>query len=538
MVNGIGSMTGSIKDLPIYQQYYEMYLAYNKERGTNISFDSWLQRSNYRQFFLQQVENYIETGNVHGGDGVNGNTLNAAKYINNGNNSIYQSQDEETYYDFDFDNGTYTVYNSNEQVATVLGLDNGGNIDAISFGYKTAEIVDYTFGNLSDGQDKYTSAVSGGKYGNVTYSQKEFDIDYIMDALLMNPNDPQYQIAAEIFDELVTNMNQWCSQEDLAELDSVAARYGTNSVEYKSKLKEIILNNLDQAGEWVEGHEHVKFTNDASVNLGVEGEDAENANNIPEYDKEILIENSGYSREYHEGKWEGGKHYSGDEKGKALNDAKNHAEPLMATIISQLQSQIGSNWTTEMDKYVIRIKNDLLFDKNYVTYHWDDEGWGNGWARGIVHTQKLTDEFLRRFDEMCKNSGKTDEEVAKDKEAKKADYQSLYNMDLNSVASKAGVKDTTVVPTGNNQYAEIQNKAYNSVITPLKTKIMEQMKGKNIPDSELNELLDAAATAALANPQDWASTSNSYTYTIDSDKLVDIYENFVKQGIQSKGYAF
>lgn len=545
MVNGIGNMTGSIKDLPIYQQYYDMYLAYNKERGTNISFDSWLQRTNYRQFFLQQVENYIETGNVNGGDGTNGNTLNVARYINNGNSAIYQSQDEETYYDFDFDAGTYTVYNGNEQVAQILGLDSDSNFDTISFGYKTAEIVDYTFGNLSDGQDTTQRGLTGGRYGNVTYNQKEFDIDYIMDALLMNPNDPQYQIAAQIFDELVATMDQWCPQEDLAELDSIAAQYGTNSVEYKEKLKEVLLKNLDQANEWIEGHEHLEFREDASVNLGVDGEGADGSatNNVPSYDKEILIENAGYGRAYAEGEWKGERDYNADssddpdyEKCKAR--ARDYAEQLMVALVGQLQSQLGANWTPEMDKYVIRIKNDLLMDENYVYADLYEAGYADDYGEPIVNTKALTDEFLKRFDEMCKNGGKTNGEVAVDKAAKEADYKTLYGMDLNTLATQAGVKDTNVVPTGNNQYAEIKDKAYNSIIVPLKTKILAQMNGKNIPSDELNTLLEVAANAALANPKDWASTTNNYTYTIDSNKLIDIYENFVKQGIQSKGYAF
>ena len=65
----------------------------------------------------------------------------------------------------------------------------------------------------------------------------------------MNPNDPQYQIAEGIFNDLVDNLYQWCPQSDIDALDEIAAQYGTESAEYKDKLKEVLLANLDQANE-------------------------------------------------------------------------------------------------------------------------------------------------------------------------------------------------------------------------------------------------------------------------------------------------
>lgn len=552
MVDGIGSTTGSIKNLPVYQQYYQLYLEYNKERGTNISFDAWLQRTNYRQHFLQQVENYIETGNVNGGDGIKGNTLNSTKYLNNGNTSLYQSQDEETYYDFDFDSGTYTVYHGNKSILGLLGLDESQDVDTISFDYKTAEITNYTFGNLDDGQHSSSYNLGGGRFGNVKYTQKEFDIDYIMNALLMNPNDPQYQIASSIFNELVTNMHQWCPQSDLEELDAVAAEHGTNSTEYKEALKDVILKNLDQANEWIDDHDHVEFKNDVTVDLGSNNSDVENNNTgtntdtnnqnaSPVYHKDILIENIGINREYYEndGVWYSQKRYkNGKEVEYAKDHAITHAQELMNKIINELKSQIGTNWTLEMDKYVIDIKNSLLYDTSYVTYHKEEDFWKDDWAHGIVYTRKLTDEFLKRFDEKCANGGKSNEEINKEKEAKKTDYKSLYDMDLNSIASDNQIKDVTVIPTSSNQYAEIQVKAENSIITPLKAQIKAKLASKNIPDKELEELLSQAGTAALANPSNWVTTDNNYSYTIDADKLIDTYEEYIKQGIKSMGYNF
>lgn len=540
MVNGVGSITGSIKDLPVYQQYYDLYLQYKKEHNCTWTFEFWLQNAGYREYFLQQVENYIETGSTSGGDGQSANTLNASKYVAYGNSSLYQSQDEDTYYDFDFNSGTYTVYQGKEEVATVLGLTDPSTVDTLNFGYNSVNVTNYTFGNLSDGQDSTMSSAAPSRYSSrVSVVNQEFDIDYIMNALLMNPDDPQYQIAAGIFDDLVANMNQWCPPEDLAELDAVAAEHGTNSQEYKEKLKEILLKNLDEANEWVEGHDHLEYTNDVSMNISGSTDGSTQAT-TPEYNKTLLLENAGLSKEYGDGSWSGSNHWDDDtEDESALNDAKNHAEQILNAIISQLQSQLGEAWTQDMYVYCVDLKNELVQDKTYVDYHHDGHGmWKDGSSNGTVDTDGLIDTFLSKFDQKCKNGGKTDEEVAAEKEAKKNGYKSLNDLDFNSVASDKGIKDATVVPTGTNQYAEIREKAENSIITPLKNEIISKMQGKNIPDSELQELLNAAADVVLANPQNWATTSNNYTYTIDADKLINLYEEQVKTGIKSKGYEF
>ena len=98
----------------------------------------------------------------------------------------------------------------------------------------------------------------------------------------------------------------------------------------------------------------------------------------------------------------------------------------MVKLTNQLQTEFGSAWTPEMTKYVVKIKNDLLYDTNYVTNHRDGHGmWKDDTYNAVVHSQSLINEFLRRFDEMCKNNGQTDSEVAADKEAKKSDYQNF-----------------------------------------------------------------------------------------------------------------
>lgn len=560
MVDGIsGANTGSIKDLQVYQQYYQDYLEYNKACGTNLSFDAYLLLKGRKNYLLQEVENYLEGG----GDGVNGNTLNGMRYINNGNLSIYQSQDEDTYYEFDFNDGSYRIIRGKDEIASVLGLD-GADFDTINFGFNKAEVTDYTFGNLEDGQDSTSSKVSGGLYSNVTYKQQEFDLDYIFNALLMNPNDPQYQIASQIFDNLVDNMNQWCSESDLAELDEIAAEYGTNSVQYKEKLKEVLLANLDQANEWIDGHAHLEYTEEVSdidSNNSTETEDGQE-NTVPEYDERSVIENSGYWAQYSSGQNISAGWHGGDDRAAEVKiDAQVIMEPIIDSLISSLKAQIGDSWTSEMEEYCLKIKRNL-FDGFFITKDestcdngkikkdsvWattDCKGWGGHDKRAIVNVKNLTNEFFSQFNKLCQNGGKTDKEIEDEKKAaeekaakEKAGYQTLYNMNMKSTASEAGVKDVTVVPTTNNQYAEIQEKAQTDIINPLKNKIKDKLKDSGIPEDELERILTYAEETALANPSNWAETTNNYTYTISSSKLIDLFQDAVKSAVKSKGYDF
>lgn len=567
MVDGIsGANTGSIKDLPIYQELYGDYLKYKKSRNSQISFNDYLTLTRKSTIFLEKVENYLEGGN---GDGIEGNTLSGSRYLNNGGSAIYQSQDEDTYYEFDFDEGTYRILHGKEEAAEALGLD-GENIDTLKFGFRKADAVDYTFGNLEDGQDKSTTKVSSGFYNNVTYTKQEFDLDYIFNALLMNPNDPQYQIASQIFDDLVANMKQWCPESDLAELDEIAAEYGTNSVQYKDKLKEVLLANLDQANEWIDDHNHVEFKENASFDPVSEADKAKaeaNAaeaekNKVPEYDQRSVIENSGYWSQYSSHKNLCGDWRSGEGRNEQVPvDAQAIMEPIINGLISALKAQIGDAWTSDMDNYCLKIKREL-FDGFFITkdedicdngaikgdWYWattDCKGHKGGTKRAVVDVENLTNRFFEKFNALCKNGGKTDAEVAAEKKAaeekaakEKAGYQTLYNMNMKSVGSEAGVKDVTVVPTSNNQYAEIQEKAQTDIITPLKNKIKEKLKNSNIPESELDRILTYAEETALSNPSSWASTSNNYTYTISSSKLIELFQNAVKSAVKSKGYDF
>lgn len=544
MVDGIsGVNTGSIKDLPVYQQYYSEYLAHLKKYNSNISFDAYLTLEGKKEFFLQKVENYLEGG----GDGVQGNTISGSRYVNNGNFSMYQSQDEDTYYEFDFNDGSYRILHGKEEAAAALGID-GENIDTLNFGRMSAQITDYTFGNLDDGQDSSTSKVSG-LYNGVTYTQQEFDLDYIFNALLMNPNDPQYKIAAQIFDDLVDNMNQWCPASDLEALDEIAAEYGTNSVQYKDKLKEILLANLDQANEWIDDHSHVEYKDDVSLDSVSDsdntGSESEN-NTVPDYDIDNVLTTAGLLTSYARGDTRNVES-TDNSQGNRRKELEGMMDQDLTALANALASQLGDQLTTQMQTYINKAVAAVVADESLITT-WSKHHSMFGMHKktgGSYNVKSVADAFFNEFNTICQNGGKTSTEVEAEKKAaeekaekEKASYQTLYNMNMRSVGSEAGVKDVTVVSTSNNQYAEIQEKAQTDIITPLKNKIKEKLKNSNIPEADLERILTYAEESALSNTSAWASTSNNYTYSISSSKLIELFQDAVKSAIKSKGYDF
>ena len=563
MVEGIGSATtGSLRDFDLYNQYYSQYLAYNQSTGGDLSFEAYLRLKGRIGYFNQQLENYLETGNANYGDGTNGNTIDDNRHVVNGNKTIYQSQDEDTYYEFDFENATYRVIQGSDEAAQALGFGTN-NVDTLDMGYKSATATDYTFGNLDDGQDSTKSYVVSG-YGNVAYVQQEFDVHYILNALLMNPNDPQYQIAEGIFQDLTEHLIQWCPQADIDALDQIAAQYGVESAEYKNKLKDVLLSNLDQANEWVETHAHVEYTPESAVLQAAEEEKAAQEaaaqetteeTSTPQYDKERILNDSGVLQEYSRGTWTSSKVSWKNDAGKdtdkcremAKAQANEYATGLLNSLENTLVAQLGDSCTDEIKNYISKAKTTVLTRQNWLSTEWHSAMLGkNRGFTATCNTKTLVDEFFNEFNTLCQNQGKTTEEVEAEKKAEeerqareKSDYQSLYNMDFRSTADDAGVSDTvTAVPTGSNQFNEIQAKAEQDILIPLKNKIKSQYSGRNIPQDELEALLENAAKDALASPTKWATTSNNYSYTINSNALIDLFKEGVKTGIKAKGYEF
>ena len=587
MVQGVGGTgsSGSIKDTAAYKTLYDMYL---KSGVKNLDFQAWLQMCGYRDTFLQQIENYIETGNEQYGDD-NEDTLNLNKHLSNATGALYQSDDEETFYDFDWESGSYTTLNKKEDVAKAMGLPEGNDIDTINLGYMSAQITNYTFGNLDDGQDG-TKQILYGNYANVSYVQQEFDVHYILNALLIDPSDPQYQIAAKIFDDLCENVNQWLPVSEQEELDKIAAEYGNSSAEYKAKLQEVILANLDQANEWVEEHNHVQNTNagtlgpatdlNAGSNAGTNGVDGtvggdssatEEEQGVPEYNLDSVLSNCGLTAMYNGNeKWYGPKHYDNDTCAESsVKEARQYVDEQLTAVMNAMMAEMGDSCTKEIQDYLLKAKAAVVgsiadgeidsFEamvyqssstkgasniKNVLGYDTFGSGMYEDYgARAEVSVKNMVDEFIREFETLCENKGKTAEEVeaenkaAEEKAAKeKNDYKTLYNYNMSSIAKDAGVKDVQVINVST--AAEIKQKAMNEVVQPLINKLKSKMSGKSISDADLEKIMNYAAESALANTNEWATTNNNVVYNIDADIIVSKFESALKDAIKSKGYDF
>ena len=561
MVQGVGptgNNSGSMSDIYLYNMYKKEWETYRKNHPeSSMSFEDYLQMKGYLNYFNQQVENYVETGSTLQGDGQSGNTLSTSRMVANHTSSIYQGEDEETYYEFDYDSGTYRKIEGKEDVAKALGLSSEQNVDTIVFGYDSVAITDYTFGNLDDGQDSSSYRVNG-KYSNVTLTNQEFDIHYILNALLMDPTDPQYQIAKGVFDDLCAHASQWLPDTDMDELDAVAAEYGTNSAEYKAKLQEILLKNLDQAQEWVEEHTHVKNTsasgslieNDTTTDGtgGTDGTDgSENTTGtIPDYDKSSVLNSAGLLADYTNNTiWQSEKvNRSGKSqeecRSQALAKSSAYAESVLSQIESTLIAQLGDQCTEEIQKYIAKAKQTALENKSWQSTEWHSAMLNKGFT-STCEVRTLVDIFFNEFNTLCQNKGKTNAEVEAEKKAaeekaarEKSAYQSIYNTDYQSLASEVGAnKDIQVVNASS--AAEIQAKAESEILNPIKNKIIAQYAG-TITASDLQNMLDNAATAALSDCTEWASTTNNYVYTIDSSLLISKFQENVKTIIQNKGY--
>ncbi len=559
-VGGTGNNSGSMSDIYLYNMYKNEWETYRKNHPeSSMSFEDYLQMKGYLNYFNQQVENYVETGSTLQGDGQRGNTLSTSRMVANQTSSIYQGEDEETYYEFDYDSGTYRKIEGKEDVAKALGLSSEQNVDTIVFGYDSVAITDYTFGNLDDGQDSSSYRVNG-KYSNVTLVNQEFDIHYILNALLMDPTDPQYQIAKGVFDDLCAHASQWLPDTDMDELDAVAAEYGTNSAEYKAKLQEILLKNLDQAQEWVEEHTHVKNTsasgslieNDTTTDGtgGTDGTDgSENTTGtIPDYDKSSVLNSAGLLADYTNNTiWQSEKvNRSGKSqeecRSQALAKSSAYAESVLSQVESTLIAQLGDQCTEEIQKYIAKAKQTALENKSWQSTEWHSAMLNKN--KGFTSTcevRTLVDIFFNEFNTLCQNKGKTNAEVEAEKKAaeekaarEKSAYQSIYNTDYQSLASEVGAnKDIQVVNASS--AAEIQAKAESEILNPIKNKIIAQYAG-TITASDLQNMLDNAATAALSDCTEWASTTNNYVYTIDSSLLISKFQENVKTIIQNKGY--
>lgn len=572
MVQGVGAAggSGSISGLNTYELYYSQYIDYlmNNPEST-LGFEAWLEMTGKLAYFTEQVENYIESDGQNGtnGDGKTGNTITTDRSISTGSGAIYQSSDDETFYQFDWSTGDYRVITDPNELATAIGLPEGTTVDMIEFGFRSAVFTDVTFGELDDGQDS-TSYKVNSVYNGVTLVDQEFDIHYILNALLMDPTDPQYQIAKEVFDKLCDNINQWLPQSDLEMLNEIAEQYGTNSAEYKAVLQDVLLSNLDQANEWVEDHAHVA-NNSASLEEigstgatdgteGTEGtgsDDSTSDGDNVEYDKNAVLTGSGLSGRYNKNEmWHGSWHKK--DTNASYNDGINEMTTILNNLINALALELGDAYTDEVASYAQQAMNAVLGgfviteDESIIDdqriknpEYWagtDRKGVNARKSCAVVSVKGVIDKFFEVFDSLCGNKTEAEkaaeQQAAEEKAAREEGvFKELYNMDMHSVAAEAGA-DKNVQVVNVSSASEIQAKAESDILQPLMNKLKSKLQGKGLSDSEITSVLEQCADYALSYTSEWANTTNNYVYTIYADKLIDKFEEAVKSYVKNRGY--
>lgn len=560
----VDSVNGaSFANNPVYQYHYEQWQIMKKKYGTDMSFTRYLRQLNVDfDMSMQGVENLVETGDWNKGDGIDGNTINYNRHVDgeNKNNQMYQTDDMEGFYEIDWESGTYNK-TDREGAAKALGLGYGFDYDTIVFGNGVAEITDFTFGNLDDGQDRNEYNLEG-VYKNITYAIQEFDPCYLVDSSLSNPNDPEYQKAMKNWEYLCATATQWMSASDYEEL----AGLDENSAEYKNKIISIILDRLDQMKAFND-HDHVEYSGDvtdpgkdSAVDGSTDGTNSEKGTETLNYNRTDVIKASGLFNDYMTGtnwtgQWfeDGGRSNRRENRNKAIVEGRNYISQTLDAVISNLKAQAGDSWTDEMAKYAESAKDEMLF--GFVDTSEEsicDNGTiksGSVWgatdckkggaqdARAVVKINTLLDNFFSKFDSLCKSGGKTQAEIdaaKKEKEELKDNYKTFYNLNIKGSDIRVdNVKsEYTVSMTGGNYKQD----AKNNVLTPYSEKIMSVIKSKcpKLSESQIQTVLDSAMSYALSDSS-WVSANGNIatggTYTINTDKLVESFGSYIKQAI-------
>ena len=274
-----------------------------------------------------------------------------------------------------------------------------------------------------------------------------------------------------------------------------------------------------------------------------------------EFSKTTIIDSSGLLSEYTSGSWSTGlcsfKEYGRNitnsgykpSKDAAEQQVTEHATAVLNAIEQTLISQFGDAYTQEVADYVSAAKTAALADTGTwrtIEYQKGGSKKNKGYI-ATCNTQALVDKFFAEFDSRYQNNGKSAEEVQAEKDAQqkafeeqKAGYKALYDLDIQETADEAGVSDITADSGLSNQ--EIKDKAESEILNSIKNKIREKLSGQNI--SDMDSILDTAASQALANPAKWAEMTDNYEYEINADKLIDLFSDAVKKAVKDKGYDF
>lgn len=549
MVSGV---SGSFADNPQYQFYQQQYQEMKTKYGGKLTFEEYLRLKNVDfGYSMQVLENIIETGDEKKGDGIKGNSISDNRYLNSTEKpgtQMFQTQDMDGFYEVDWETGTYKYVDDPKEAARMLGLDpESFDMDTIVFGAGTAEITDFIFNAdwLSDGQDRNENKLNGN-YKNVTYNIQEFDPCYLIDKSLQDPSDPEYQKALKNWEYLQATVDQWMSDADYAKISDL----DPESEEYKTALLEIILDKLDQTKSFGD-HKHVENKNTGTVEEtpgnGSEGDDSD-ANKVPTYDKDTVLDNAGLLSAYTNGTlWKSEfinrKDKSQDEaRNQAMAQSAAYAEAVLKDIEAAMVAELGDQLTPEMKTYLTKAKKAALESKEWQDYEWHNAMLNkNKGFTSTCDTKKLIDSFYKEFDSLCANGGKSSAQVEaenKKKEELKGDYKKFYEFNIKDSSVKPdNVKsEYTVSMTGGNY----KQTAQNNVLKPYSAKILNSIKSKcpKLTESQIQKILDTAMANAL-NDDSWVTTNGNVatggTYSIDTDKLLDSFSAEIKTAIKKSG---
>ncbi len=552
MVDSVGSMANN----SYYQTLYNNYLELKKTMGGELSFQSYLRKLNVDySTVMQGFENVIETGDARKGDGVDGNTISNSRHVNGENNTqMYQTEDQEGFYDINWDTGEYKYMTDTQEVAKTLGLDTDNyQFDTIVFGAGSAEVTDFVFSNLSDGQQREEYTVNGS-YRNITYAVQEFDPCYILDSALQDATDEEYQKALNNWEYLSATVTQWITDAELEALNELEP----NSAEYKQALIDLILEKLDQTQSFGD-HTHVENKNavDAIENItGTEtGVTDSESGTVPEYDRSQVMYNSSISNDYTSGVSRATDTRSED-KQKVKSEALSMAQSDLNAAASALKAQLGDQLTDAISAYIDKAIQNTLQYLSENTRQWQcggdyrmsttddrlgygDRHDGKDKVRGVYNVQAVVNHFFDEFNTLCANNGKSSAEVqaeAEEKERLKGEYQTFYNFNVKSVTVEGTKSEYTVSMTGGNY----KNDAKNNVIDPYKEAAIKAIKQKcpNISESQIEKIINAAAESTLSKTS-WVTTNGNIatggTYTINTDKLLDEFNAQIKAAIKASG---
>ncbi len=554
MVDSIGSMANN----SYYQTLYKNYQAALAQRGgSGLSFQMYLRQLNVDyDTVMQGFENVIETGDARYGDGTDGNTLSTNRYVNGANNTqMYQTEDLEGYYEIDWNSGEYKHITDTQTAAAALGLDTETyNFDTIVLGQNSAEVTDFVFSDLSDGQQRQEYTVNGS-YRNITYAVQEFDPCYILDSALQDATDEEYQKALNNWEYLSATVTQWISESELEALNALEP----NSAEYKQALIDIILDKLDQTGSFGD-HTHVENVNGSNPIDSVAGSETgtgeltSDESAIPEYDRSDVMFNSSISTDYTVGIVRVGNRT--DDTTSARAEALANAQTDLNAAADALRSSLGDQLTDVINAYIDKaIKNTIQY-LNDNTFYWHADGGdytlstsedrlgygfrnGQSKVRATYNVQGIVNHFFDEFDTMCANGGKSSAEVEaenKEREQLKGEYENFYNYDVKTAEVSNVKSEYTVSMIGGNYKTDAEN----NVIEPYKEAAIKAIKEKcpKIEQAQIEKIINAAAEAAL-NETSWVTMNGNIstggTYTINTDKLLDEFNAKIKEAIKASG---